>query len=667
MKAGNALWLVLALAPGCVDLDDPAVPLADGGRGDETGLGTDHGDGGRRAPDAGRPADAEPSRDDGMTRSADAALDACPAGQVDLNGAPGDGCEYACTRASPGVEVCNGLDDDCNGEVDEGFDLDHDPANCGACGAACAPYANGRAVCRAGQCGFGGCDRGRHDENFDLSDGCERLRPAGTFYVDSAADPDTEDGTAEHPFTRLAPALAQSNPGDVILATGVFEEPVVLNKPFVRLEGLGELVITAGDQPAVVLESRFVTLASARLNSLGHPIAVHIECDGCVVRDVSIHGLGEGLNDAAVGIRARNSQGIRLLDNRVLEARSAAHPLVGIETAECSRMVVAGNEVAGLIGGSAPPPPDDVPPQVFGLQLISSTGRVTRNWIHDLDGGDASGAELPRLGGSVWGIRPNRCAELVVSGNIVADLTGGAGAAELGGDAVGIGVLESGDLSVAENDVRGLRGGSPGGRAAGLVLDRVVGGPQVVGNRVNQVAGGGGQVQPEFPAGDATGVWMNEAEDATIRNTLITRIGGGHVHGVRLKRSGGARLTHATIAHLNGAYESSGARVEDSPETVIDHTVFAVTSGPALEGGAVSWSLAFDADAPDWAGALEGPGLQVADPLFVDPDAGDFEYRPDSPAVDGGDLDADCGLEPGGASCRLDLGHRGGTRLGQSR
>ncbi|MGQ0506246.1 MAG: hypothetical protein ACT4TC_13120 [Myxococcaceae bacterium] len=36
-----------------------------------------------------------------------------------------------------GTETCDGVDNDCDGVVDNGFDLTHDSANCGTCGAAC--------------------------------------------------------------------------------------------------------------------------------------------------------------------------------------------------------------------------------------------------------------------------------------------------------------------------------------------------------------------------------------------------------------------------------------------------------------------------------------------------------------------------------------------------
>ncbi len=41
-------------------------------------------------------------------------------------------------QVGPRSETCNGLDDDCDGVVDNGFDLQTDPNNCGACGHVCA-------------------------------------------------------------------------------------------------------------------------------------------------------------------------------------------------------------------------------------------------------------------------------------------------------------------------------------------------------------------------------------------------------------------------------------------------------------------------------------------------------------------------------------------------
>jgi hypothetical protein len=60
----------------------------------------------------------------------------------------------------PGAtEICNSWDDDCDGQVDEGFDLQNDESNCGSCGKSClSGYTCASGVCRG--CGDGNCDTG---------------------------------------------------------------------------------------------------------------------------------------------------------------------------------------------------------------------------------------------------------------------------------------------------------------------------------------------------------------------------------------------------------------------------------------------------------------------------------------------------------------------------
>ena len=58
------------------------------------------------------------------------------------------GAALVCSGPSASPEVCNSRDDDCDGVVDDGFDLSSDPANCGMCGRACGA---GLACC-AGSC-----------------------------------------------------------------------------------------------------------------------------------------------------------------------------------------------------------------------------------------------------------------------------------------------------------------------------------------------------------------------------------------------------------------------------------------------------------------------------------------------------------------------------------
>jgi len=153
----------------------------------------------------------------GVCMQAQCEMGACQPGHWDLDGNPANGCEYACTPSPParacttaadcpsGVpcsagfcgaackrdadcppfeacdsqrshvclgELCDGLDNNCNGQVDEGFDLQRDPVDCGACNHACA-FANASATCAAGSCAIGACAPSYYDLDGNPADGCE--------------------------------------------------------------------------------------------------------------------------------------------------------------------------------------------------------------------------------------------------------------------------------------------------------------------------------------------------------------------------------------------------------------------------------------------------------------------------------------------------------------
>jgi hypothetical protein len=103
----------------------------------------------------------------------------CAPGRHDLDGKPDNGCEYACLPTTPPTEVCDGVDNDCNGKVDEGSDLQNDKNNCGACGVSCeasVPNASGT-DCVQGLCAITACAPGFGDANKVISDGCEYACP----------------------------------------------------------------------------------------------------------------------------------------------------------------------------------------------------------------------------------------------------------------------------------------------------------------------------------------------------------------------------------------------------------------------------------------------------------------------------------------------------------
>ncbi len=98
--------------------------------------------------------------EDGMCRPVELRPDELPPWMID----GGTGC---------GTEVCNGADDDCDGSIDEDFDLSTSAEHCGGCGRRCVqgPGASA-AACEAGVC-VQTCLPGRGDCDGDAANGCE--------------------------------------------------------------------------------------------------------------------------------------------------------------------------------------------------------------------------------------------------------------------------------------------------------------------------------------------------------------------------------------------------------------------------------------------------------------------------------------------------------------
>lgn len=133
------------------------------------------------------------------------------AGPPDLQVEPGDA--RTCT-----VERCNGIDDDCDGVVDDGYDRTADPLNCGECGNVCAAP-GGVAICVAGRCALASCGPGRADCDDAPENGCE---------VDLSAP--TTCGGCDRP----CPA---SEPACVATAGGLFECVGLCAAPLISCDG----------------------------------------------------------------------------------------------------------------------------------------------------------------------------------------------------------------------------------------------------------------------------------------------------------------------------------------------------------------------------------------------------------------------------------------------
>jgi hypothetical protein len=107
------------------------------------------------------------------------ALGGCQGGYQNANGMAADGCE--CQESNGGTEICDGLDNDCNGSVDDVQDsgFSSDPQNCGGCRRNCTLLPHAASTCQNSACVILACESGYHDLDRQVDNGCELGCPGG--------------------------------------------------------------------------------------------------------------------------------------------------------------------------------------------------------------------------------------------------------------------------------------------------------------------------------------------------------------------------------------------------------------------------------------------------------------------------------------------------------
>lgn len=94
-------------------------------------------------------------------------------GHGEGDGCIGRDCDDLDPRTFDGApEICDGWDNDCDDDIDEGIDFAGDEANCGACGVVCDPDA-ATGECVEGACVIVSCGDGNWDIDGEAENGCE--------------------------------------------------------------------------------------------------------------------------------------------------------------------------------------------------------------------------------------------------------------------------------------------------------------------------------------------------------------------------------------------------------------------------------------------------------------------------------------------------------------
>jgi len=116
-----------------------------------------------------------------------------------------------CTPRSDGQELCNDLDDDCDGLFDEGFDFATNPQHCGSCNQPCR-VENTEATCVSGACVPGACFDGFAD--LDSTAGCEYRCPVFPAQAENCNGTDDDcDGVTDEDLPAPPAGLCNTRSG----------------------------------------------------------------------------------------------------------------------------------------------------------------------------------------------------------------------------------------------------------------------------------------------------------------------------------------------------------------------------------------------------------------------------------------------------------------------
>jgi hypothetical protein len=399
--------------------------------------------------------------------------------------------------AMPQPELCDLLDNNCDGRADEIFDLDSDVENCGRCGRRCA-VPNARPTCAAGECGVDACEDGFLDLDLRADNGCE-CQPRADDPPDAEGLDTNCDGVDGTVATSVFVSAARGDdctpsPGNPDPCPGI--EPGTRSQPVRTLARAIALAEERG-HPFVLLEQG--DYAQSAAFTLRGSLGLH---GGYLFDPVTRTWSRPPVPQAATRVSAGRLRGEPtfvigegadvVLDRLFVDAPAAAPGLnsVAVLAARCQAVhvvgsvIVAGDAGAGASGTAPGVPPDFAERGGIGGNGLGGPGGRNPDCPEGTAGGvggDGSPRALLRSGASgEAGAFDDPLGAAALGGEGAADLNtpavggadappGGTGAAGQAGTAGGrFGDPSNWLPSPGVSPLRGRHGGGGGGGGGGI-------------------------------------------------------------------------------------------------------------------------------------------------------------------------------------------------------
>jgi len=528
----------------------------------------------------------------------------CPEDHWNVNLSPEDGCEYVCALTEGGVEICDGFDNDCDEAVDEDFDLQSDPDNCGVCGEVCGPYPHVETVaCAGGECAIEACQDGYLDLDGNVLTGCEELIATGEIWVDAwnFFDPD-EDGTQAHPFDTLHEAVAVAEQGTLIhVLEGTYAAGVTVEDADVIIAGAGEdLVFLLGPE---------------------HGTGIEVLAENVVIRDLTVQG-------AATGVLWNGVPSGTLEDVSVVSiAGGTDQEAAAVKVLDGGGVTIQRVTIDGVTGGTGAIHGTSPSPGKIGAGLLvdgSSNVQLLDSQVRDVTGGTggkttyccAYTSKAGAVGAGVY-LRSGSTNNMILRVRIE-DIEGGTGGKSTygsnhGAGAIGAGVYQhtGSGLAVTSVVINDVRPGKTGG-GADSAYSACIYGHSIGAALINMVTCVGSGVNRQ------RGIWADDSPQGLygVSSTIITDMSGHCLY------SHADNFASTLMASYSNLWSCAGG----------------LTSNAQIASSTIQ-----------------------EDPLFVNPAEDDFHLQAGSPCIDTGKTSLDYCDEPAPNGCRVNMGGYGDT------